>query len=435
MNLINRRYLLIPILITTLFTLDPAYGQEKFFDSVAKLIDPAAMQEAESRKIVNWFQEQYAIERQVYRISRVPVQSLLRLIEPELRTYYLVSKTKFTDVTSERWEDVRFDSKRVGKIVREGTDYAITSAVGGKVTKEGDVWRSPVTEAGWFVQTHQESIQVLEGGQILQVAGTHRLHAQVGRLVDSLSHITEVTGEQSASVNAYRLEVVLLKGGKAGEVALTNQRGIGLSFGMEGTISRLPKVGAHVEQGEQIATLDTSLIVAEARSEGIDKAEMAVYLRMMVIEAPVAGTIASLEVRGLQVGEGQTIATLIPDVESTQAGAGARYSIQVAQQYGIAPEDIAIFGFDGFVELGKAVFWLSRSRGEDRSRFDLGDAYKCELRIQDIRPPYLVLNAELKGARKGLDTTIYLEADKPSVVGITNMTEALLLVIKVVEKR
>ncbi|MCH8333318.1 hypothetical protein IIC65_05245 [Candidatus Sumerlaeota bacterium] len=65
MNLINRRYLLIPILITTLFTLDPAYGQEKFFDSVAKLIDPAAMQEAESRKIVNWFQEQYAIERQV----------------------------------------------------------------------------------------------------------------------------------------------------------------------------------------------------------------------------------------------------------------------------------------------------------------------------------------------------------------------------------
>ena len=108
---------------------------------------------------------------------------------------------------------------------------------------------------------------------------------------------------------------------------------------------------------------------------------------------------------------------------------------QSAERYGISPEDIAMFGFDGFVELGKSVFWLARSEGEDRAEFALGDDHECRLQIRDYRPPYLVLAAELRGQGKDLQTTVYLEEDKPSIVGITNMTEALLLAIKVVERR
>ena len=69
MNLINRMYVLISILLATFFTLDPAYAQEELFNSVAKLMDPAAMEEAQNRKFVNRFQEKYAVEsvqRRVY---------------------------------------------------------------------------------------------------------------------------------------------------------------------------------------------------------------------------------------------------------------------------------------------------------------------------------------------------------------------------------
>jgi hypothetical protein len=107
-------------------------------------------------------------------------------------------------------------------------------------------------------------------------------------------------------------------------------------------------------------------------------------------------------------------------------------------QYGISPADLKIMGVSSAVEIGRAVALLADQTGEEgRSLVSLTPAYACELEYLDMREPYLVAKGRLVENSGGeaagktlLQTTLYLEPDKPTLLGLTNLREALILLVR-----
>ena len=93
-----------------------------------------------------------------------------------------------------------------------------------------------------------------------------------------------------------------------------------------------------------------------------------------------------------------------------------------------------MFGLDALTELGRAVVSLAAERGDAGSvKVALTDEYLCRITFQDVREPYLVVRGKLldsEAAKNLLDNTLYLEKDKPTLLGLTNLREALILVVR-----
>jgi hypothetical protein len=154
------------------------------------------------------------------------------------------------------------------------------------------------------------------------------------------------------------------------------------------------------------------------------------------------------------------------------------------KDYGLAEGDLQLFGFDAATELGRGVVALAGRRGtEGQALVSLTDSYAAEFEFQDVRPPYLIVKGRLVekqavsqaakaaapspgagadqqmlmmgmmrdgGAPPGgsapsgpaktrtddsagkalMENTLYLEKDKPSVLGLTNLRQALILVVR-----
>jgi len=107
---------------------------------------------------------------------------------------------------------------------------------------------------------------------------------------------------------------------------------------------------------------------------------------------------------------------------------------KLAARYGISEDDLMLFGFDAVAQLGKALVVLSAEKGgAGRTLVSLTENYRCEMEFQDIRPPYLIVKGRLLGAQPDkplLENTLYLEKDKPSLLGLTNLRQALILVLR-----
>jgi len=140
------------------------------------------------------------------------------------------------------------------------------------------------------------------------------------------------------------------------------------------------------------------------------------------------------------------------------AGSAGGASAVAAERYGLAKEDLALFGLTHVEELGQGAVALLAERGESgRARLSLTDAYACELEYQDTRKPYLIVRGRLletgpigpigpigqkvptapvspasatASQKTLLENTLYLEPNKPSVLGLTNLRQALILVLR-----
>jgi hypothetical protein len=63
----------------------------------------------------------------------------------------------------------------------------------------------------------------------------------------------------------------------------------------------------------------------------------------------------------------------------------------------------------------------------------LSSNYSCMLEFQDVREPYLIVRGTLLSKYPDttlLENTIYLESGKPTLLGITNLREALILLVQ-----
>lgn len=107
--------------------------------------------------------------------------------------------------------------------------------------------------------------------------------------------------------------------------------------------------------------------------------------------------------------------------------------------YGLSEDDVKLFGFDVVSEVGRGVVTLSGERGDTgKALVGLNDTYSAEFEFQDVRSPYLIAKGRLaaKGAEKDaaakplLENTLFLEKGKPSVLGLTNLRQALILIVR-----
>ncbi len=112
-----------------------------------------------------------------------------------------------------------------------------------------------------------------------------------------------------------------------------------------------------------------------------------------------------------------------------------------ASHAGLSPEDLRSLGIGDVRELGRAVLDVTAERGElGRVTARLGEGYEVELAFQDLRDPYLILRGTLKQsgrddepAQRLLENSVYLETSKPALLGLTNLREALILVLRRLE--
>lgn len=104
------------------------------------------------------------------------------------------------------------------------------------------------------------------------------------------------------------------------------------------------------------------------------------------------------------------------------------------QKYGITPEDLELFGFNAVAERGKGMVSLIGEKSETgQVVVSLSENYTCQLQYVDYREPYLILKGSLTDAASNktlLENTLYLESGKPSLLGITNLNQALILVLR-----
>ncbi len=109
--------------------------------------------------------------------------------------------------------------------------------------------------------------------------------------------------------------------------------------------------------------------------------------------------------------------------------------IKDLKKYGLSAEDIQPFGFNSVSELGKGFVILTAERGEvGQAQFALNETYSCALEFQDIREPYLLLKASLTTAQSDkplLSNSLFLEKNKPAVLGLTNLRQALILILRI----
>jgi hypothetical protein len=137
---------------------------------------------------------------------------------------------------------------------------------------------------------------------------------------------------------------------------------------------------------------------------------------------------------------------------------GVEYDPKLAEIYGVSKQDLEFFGLVVLGELAKGFASVLGARGEEgRAKIALTSTMSCEIEFLDRREPYLVVKVRLLGPEPSkvlfesynpsqpvsnpqllgpepskvlFENTLYLEKDKPSVLGLTNLREALILVLR-----
>lgn len=117
-------------------------------------------------------------------------------------------------------------------------------------------------------------------------------------------------------------------------------------------------------------------------------------------------------------------------------------TIASLSEYGLTGEDLGVVGFEKVEELARGVTVITDSPGEEGgATFRLGASYACEIKFTTLREPYLVVRGRLTEIPRNPDSegpvlmenSLFLEPGKPSLMGLTNLSEALILLVKWVE--
>jgi hypothetical protein len=340
---------------------------------------------------------------------------------------------------------------------------------------------------GSVSKLEKETVLADEMSNSLIVSGIPKTHKRIEELLAKMEGLV-ASQVESIPADRYRIEVALLRGGAKGEGAA--EAAIPVGFQVGGIINGVSaESGLAVKAGDTLAWLQRTqfdlavrrlelkisglqsqlktvrddlrrteelvkrgvagqaeLNEKRIRLEGFEtelglagvELEHAVEQRSKhILRAPVSGTVAAVPGRpGRKVEPGETVVTIVP-AQAEQVGPepiSDQTESSVAVRYGISAEDLEMFGFEAVYELGKGVVALVSERSDaGTALLSLTENYSCELQFQDVREPYLILRGRLLSEGKDtplLENTLYLEKDKPSLLGVTNLREALILVVR-----
>jgi len=177
----------------------------------------------------------------------------------------------------------------------------------------------------------------------------------------------------------------------------------------------------------KVSEVEIQLEAAKAEEQVADK-----NLQGMKITTPVSGVVQSVRILPSQsVASRNPIMTIVPDETATAPSEG---TLQLLKRAGLSIEDLQPFGLTQVWEVGSGSFSLFGERSEvGKALAALGPHYQCALEFHDYREPYLVARGRLIEVGSGtilLENTLFLEPGKPSVLGLTNLRDALILVLR-----
>jgi len=289
------------------------------------------------------FDKRYTPVTQIYKLQKLSPSAGEQLVKNELNTYSLHGTAESRANVMGPWENIDLPG---GFQVRPS--------------------RAGVTETADPVAITHESVFADESARALVVkaipAKQERIAQMLAQMDDMIQQGTPV-GAAPKAARQYRIELVLLQGGKAGESVDASTSG--------------PRRTLTPEERQDLRLGITS------------------------IEAPV------------------------------------KYDPAIPQKYGITKEDLKLFGFDAAVELGRSLVTVIGEPGElGKSSTRLTPDYVGELSFRDVRDPYVVLQVMLSAAGTDgglIENNVFLEPGKPAVLGVTNLKQALILILRLHE--
>jgi biotin carboxyl carrier protein len=426
------------------------------------------------------FSEEYALETRVYQLRAILASAAKDIVDRELSTFLLAPrKWNYFPSTACRTEETG-EFRVIGACNRFALDA---------LPEEGrSEFEKTVQRAEGLVE---ETVVADAKSNSLIVTAVPRTHERIRELLAKMEGLMS-SEESIGPVERYRVKVVLLGGGENGGAGSPGE--IRLFSRMDGIVEDiLMQAGEEVRKGQAIARLesdDFEIAVREAISgikgleaelvpandalerskelykrgtlpksdlteaestcakleAELDRARIQLekaenQLEKTEIVAPDDGTIISLNLRpGQKVDAGQTVGFFrrAVDVETSEvtkaSPADSERSKGLMERYGITEGDLEAFGFQMLRELGRSVVTLAAERGETgKARVSLTDEYACELEFQDVREPYVIVRGRLLAEDREqplIENTLYLEKDTPSMLGVTNLREGLILVVR-----
>ena len=285
---------------------------------------------------------------------------------------------------------------------------------------------------------------------------THEKIAEIIETVDGLSRATTTDSEPQAIPGIYRVKLVLLKGNKISariEDQLTSTT-IELRQGEQSRFrdAIVEILGTRVVDNESLA--DLSLVAYSdvfPRTNLLDLKngdvrhhhDYQVTIEAITIREPRDRSSETRTIR--ESRERLSVRLSIEYVPPKKAGdelrtPSADRDVSDAEQdapearFAISDEDLEAFGFDTVSEIGRGMVTLAADpEATDGAKVTLGAGYQCEIVFQDRRDPYLIVRGRLLGGDGKallLENTLYLEKAKPALLGLTNLDEALILVVE-----
>jgi len=362
-----------------------------------------------NQAVVSRFKQDYVPATKVYRLRQMDARAAAELLRPELSTYFVTNRT---------------------------TPYKI------EVVSATDLsGYNPKYVAAKVV----EEIVPDPRANALYVRATTPTQA---RIADGLRQLEVMIAPEDATAAAPRrfpLEVVFLRG-SAGRFPASVAQVLRQSSGQVQNACT-----AQVESVEPVARLSPADMLDRIRvlsfvHSGTDVravlAQLAAsYNIPIVVSSKLQGCVyANLKDVSLR----QLLDAILPPIDGTYIVQphmihvlrrdDLQLNAQDSQRYGISQSDLRRFGITQLEELGRARVDLLAVHGSvGEATVSLTDQYSARITFMDLPEPYLVVKGaliETGRARPLLENTLYLRPNQPNTLGLTNLREALILVIR-----
>jgi len=342
------------------------------------------------------FKQKFSAVTKVYRLEKITPITAKALIDQELRWYGLSGTT-----------------------VREG------------IASLPDTLRS--NYAGFTV----EQCIADEMANAVIVTAIPETHAKIEKLLAEMDSLLAEKKEGGERPSVYGLTVYLLQGMETGnrENAPTQKPSSETIAKTTGSLGIDTVVESIIFENQPLQELIAMLSTVSASNVNVagsvPNMKVSVNIQDPRTVREILQDLEKLYDLWVDYQPGNTIVR--PGWERERQGAD-RKSLTLLQDYGIAEEDLAAFGFVAGQELGKGMVSLVGQRGDEgNAKVALSESYTCEFEYMDFRKPYLILKGRMLDQRTNkclLENTLYLEPDKPALLGLTNMRNALILIVR-----
>ncbi len=375
----------------------------KDYDKVLARKEKEEKRKEENKKIEEEFNKDYAAETRAYYFKTISSKTAKSLIDPELDTYFLV---KYLSVP-----------------------YRIT--------------KGEVPEGGKLVAKSMEQSVADEKTDALILTAIPKTHEKFEKVLEKIDAVLEKT-EKPEAAKPFLLSVTLLQGVRSTRESITSALRVGaaLKFGdLRLRVVRVNENNVNDEMDDSVelvvntSTTSMDVTIEEFRSEFVD--DYAISVPEIRPAGKPEEALATITIRYAAPPEAVKPRPETPPTPKPKELEAQQDVTDLAKQFGLSKEDMEFLGVEQLEKVGQGVLHLVPERGKSGTAMvSLSANYSCTLEFQDVREPYLIVRGSLRSKYPDttlLENTIYLESGKPTLLGITNLREALILLVQLRE--